>query len=131
MVSYNGTAMENISSFLDLYLKNIFSTILHILEDTGGFLQCLNQVGDIHENALLDSFDVVDPYPHISHYQGVEIMWCFLDKREDQSVSSESLCRLANIVLKYNYFELGKDVYHQILVTAIESLTPQIYSTLC
>ena len=83
--------MEDISSFLNFHLKKIFSTILHILEDTGDFLQRLNQVGDIHENALLVSFDVVGPYPHISHYRGVEIMWCFLDKREDQSVSSESL----------------------------------------
>ena len=46
-------------------------------------------------------------------------MRCFLEKREDQSVSSESLCKPANIVLKHNYFELGKDVYHQILGTAI------------
>ena len=45
----------------------------------------------------------------------------FLHKREDQSVSSESLCKLANKVLKHIYFELGKDVYHQILGSAIET----------
>ena len=58
-------------------------------------------------------------YPHILHDQCGEIMRRFLDKREDQSVSSESLSKLANIVLKHNYFELRKDVYHQILRTAI------------
>ena len=49
------------------------------------------------------------------------MMQRFLDKHEDQLVSSESLCKLGNIVLKHNYFELGKDVYHQILGTAIET----------
>ena len=79
----------------------------------------LNQIGDIHENALLVSFDVVDLYLHIPHDQGIEIMRRFLDKHEDHSVSSKSLCKLANIVLKHNYFVLGKDVYHQIAETAI------------
>ena len=79
----------------------------------------LDQIGDAPQNALLISFDVVALYPHIPHDQGVEIMRSFLDKREDQSVSSESLCKLANIVLKHNYFELGKNLYHQISGTAI------------
>ena len=60
-------------------------------------------------------------YPHIPYAQGVEIMRPFLDKCEDQSVSSESLCKLANIVRKHNYLELGKDFYHQILGTAIRT----------
>ena len=84
-------------------------------------MQHLNQIGDIPGNALLVLFNVVDLYPHIPHEEGVEIMRRFLDKREGQSVSSESLCKLANIVLKHNNFELGKDVYHQILGTAMGS----------
>ena len=107
MISNNGTATENISAFLDFHLKNIVSTIPHTLEDTRDFLRRLNQIGDIPGNALLVSFDVVGLYQHIPH-EGVEIMRRFLDKREDQSVSSESLCKLANIVLKHNYFELGR-----------------------
>ena len=58
-------------------------------------------------------------YPHIPHDPDVEIKRRVLDKHEDQSLSSESLCKLANIVLKHNYFELGKDIYHQILGAAI------------
>ena len=65
------------------------------------------------------SLDVVGLYPHIPHEEGLEILKCFLDKREDQSVSSENLCRLAKIILKHNYFELGSDMYHQLLGTAI------------
>ena len=43
-------------------------------------------------------FDVVGLYPHIPHEEGLEILKCFLDKPEDQLVSSENLCRLAKII---------------------------------
>ena len=95
--------------------------MLIIPEDTRDSLQGLNLIGDIPENGLLVWFDVVGLYPHIPHDQGVKIMGRFLDKREDHSVSSESLCKVANIVLKHNYFQLGKDVYHQILGTVIRT----------
>ena len=82
-------------------------------------MQRLNQIEEIHENTLLVSFDVTDLYTHIPHDRDVEIMRRFLDKREEQSVPSESICILAKMMLKYNYFKMGKDVYHQILGTAI------------
>ena len=71
-------------------------------------MQCLDQIGDVPKNALLVSFDVVGLYLLIPHDQGAEIMHCFLDKREDQSVSSEHLCKLANIVLKQTILNWGK-----------------------
>ena len=43
----------------------------------------------------------------------------YLGNRENQSVRSENLYKLAEIVLKHNYFEFGQDVYQQILGTAI------------
>ena len=75
------------------------------------------------------SFHVVGLHPHIPHERGLEILKCFLDIREDQSVSSENLCRLVNIILKHNYFELGSDKYHQLLGTEIEPNSPQIMLT--
>ena len=90
VISNKGTATEDICAFLDSHLKNIAPTIPLISEDTRDFLQRLNQIGGTPENAL---------YPHILHDQCGEIMRRFLDKREDQSVSSESLCKLENIVL--------------------------------
>ena len=74
VISNNGRATENISTFLDFHLKNIVSTIPHTLEDTRDFLQRLNQISDIPENTLLVSFDVVGLYPPIPHHQGVKIM---------------------------------------------------------
>ena len=119
VISNNGTAAERISSFLDFHLKNIIPTIPHILEDTRDFLYRTEQLQNIPEGTLLVSFDVVGLYPHIPHDEGLQIMKKYLDKREDQSVTSENLYKLAEIVLKHNYFEFGQDVYQQILGTAI------------
>ena len=65
------------------------------------------------------SFDVVGLYPYIPHKEGLEILKCFLDIREGESVSIENFCRRVKIILKNNYFELDPDMYHQLLGTAI------------
>ena len=46
-------------------------------------------------------------------------MRTFLNERSDKPISTEGLCRLAKIVLKENYFELGDEIFHQLLGTAI------------
>ena len=52
------------------------------------------------------------------HEEGIETMEKYLNLRENQSVSTNSLCNLAHIILIENYFEIGKDMYHQNLGTA-------------
>ena len=46
-------------------------------------------------------------------------MRTFLNELSDKLISTESLCRLAKIVLKENYFELGDEIFHQLLSAAI------------
>ena len=50
--------------------------------------------------------------------------------REDQSVSTNSLCDLPSIILTENYFELGKDMYHQKLRAAIGTKFAPPYANL-
>ena len=96
VISNNRKAIENISGFLKFYLKNVALTIPHLLEGTRYFLELTRNVDQIPENALLVSFDVVGLCPHIAHDKCVEIMCHFLDKRKDESISSESLYRKAS-----------------------------------
>ena len=100
VIANNGTATENISAFIDCHLKTIVPTVLHIREDTRDFLSRLNELCEIPENAYLGSFDVVGLYPRIPHEEDLEMLKFFLDKREEQSVSSENLCRPAKTILK-------------------------------
>ena len=58
-------------------------------------------------------------YPHIPHEEGIKTIAEYLETREDKTISTKSLCDLASIVLKENYFELSSKIYHQKLGTAI------------
>ena len=130
VISNNGTATENISAFLDFYLEPIVQTIPHILEDTRDFLCRLNDLPEIPENSILVTFDVVQLYPNILHEEGIEIMKTFLNERDNKPVSTESLCDLAKLILKENYFELGDEVYRQILGTAIGTKFAPTYANI-
>ena len=118
MISNNGTATENISAFLDFHLKGVPQSIPHVLEDTRDFLsRIVNKI--VPDDSILVTFDVVGLYPHIPHDEGIDTMRKFLNEREDRTVSTENLCKLAKIILKHNYFELGEKIFHQLLGTAI------------
>ena len=84
----------------------------------------LNKICEILENAYLASSGIVWLYLHIPQEEGLGISKYFLEKREDQSVSCENLCRLVKIIPKGNYFELGSDIYHHLLETAISTKLP-------
>ena len=102
------------------------------MEDTTDFLKRINDIGEIPTGSLLVTFDVARLYQHIPHEEGkaIETMKKYLNQREDQSVSTNSLCDLARIILTENYFELGKDMYHQKLGTAIGTKFAPPYANL-
>ena len=45
----------------------------------------------------------------------------YLNLREGQSISTNSLCDLARIILTEFYFKIGTDMYHQKVVTVIDT----------
>ena len=118
VISNNSTATENISAFLDLHLKPLVTKVPHILEDKRDVLTRITEIKDFPEDTLFVSFDVVGLYPHIPHEAGIEIMKEFLIQREVKDISTKSLCDLAAIILKNNFFEIGEEFYHQLLRTA-------------
>ena len=72
------------------------------------FLKLINDIGEIPSGSLLVTFDVVGLYPHIPHEEGIETMKKYLNVREDQSVSTNSLCDLARMILQKIISNLGK-----------------------
>ena len=50
--------------------------------------------------------------------------------KEVKDFSTKSLCELAAIILKNNFFEIGEEVYHQLLGTAIGTKFAPIYANL-
>ena len=130
VISNNGTNTKNISSYLDYHLKSLIPNVPHILEDTRDFVNRIQDLSDLPESSILVSFDVVGLYPHIPHEESIKTIAEYLETREDKTVSTKSLCDLASIVLKENYFELSSKIYHQKLGTAIGTKFAPPYANL-
>ena len=52
--------------------------------------------------------DVVGLYPNIPHKEGLSALRKRLDNRMEKYISSDTLCDLAEVVLKNNIFKFGK-----------------------
>ena len=79
----------------------------------------LNELRDVPDDFILCTIDVVELYPNIPHKEGLEAIRKALDKREDQTISTDSLILLAECVLKNNVFEHNMRYFKQLNGTAI------------
>ena len=113
VISNCGYFTENISEFLYYHLQPLAKTVTSYIKDTNHFLKKLSELGEIPEDAILCTVDVVGLYPNIPHGEGLEALRGALEHREDKTVSTESLTELARIVLKNNCFEFNGEFYQQ------------------
>ena len=65
--------------------------------------------------------DVVGLYPSIPHQADLEALREALDKRKTHKVPTGKIVKLAEFVLKNNYFQFSDKVYQQISGTAIDT----------
>ena len=85
------------------------------MEDTRDFLSKSSYLQDTPENAITVFFDMIVLYPKILYEEGIDIMRAFVNEISDKPISTENLYRLAWIVYKKNYLELGDEIFHQLL----------------
>ena len=62
------------------------------------------------ENALLLSADFTSLYPSIPHEDDLPALYAKLEDRKDKKVPSENFTKMAEFVLKNNYFEFDGDI---------------------
>ena len=75
------------------------------LKDSGDFLKKMENIDSIPEDTLLVTADIVGLYPSIPHTAGLAALRDALDKREAKKIPTEDLVKMAEFVLKNNYFE--------------------------
>ena len=68
----------------------------------GDFIKKINNLDSIPENAILVTADVMGIYPSIPHEA--------MDKRDEKTIPMEELLKMAEFVLKNNYFEFGNKI---------------------
>ena len=119
VISNCGYYTENISSFLDYHLKPLAKKVEPYIKDTNHFLKKLKELGSLPKNAILCTIDVVGLYPNISHKEGLASIRKHLDNRENKEVTTDTLVKLADTVLKNNYFQFLDKTFKQKRGTAI------------
>ena len=82
------------------------------------------------EGAILCTVDVVGLYPSIPHEEGLEALKGVLERREDKTISTDTLLELAHVVLKNNFFQFNDDFYQQLRGTAIGTKCAPSYAIL-
>ena len=65
--------------------------------------------------------DVVGLYPSIPREVGLRALREALNKRDEKTIPTEELLKMAEFVLKNDYFEFGNQIKQQISETAIRT----------
>ena len=118
VISNCDTPIEICSEFLDHHLKKVMQKGWSYMKDSGGFIKKINNLDSIPENVILVT-DVVGLYPSIPHEVGLTALREALDKRDEKTIPTEELLKMAEFVLKNNYFKFGNKIKQHISGTAI------------
>ena len=100
------------------------------IKDSGDFIKKTRTLDSIPENAYLVTADIVDLYPSIPHEAGLKALREVLDKREEHTIPTSGLIRMADFVLKNNYFDFNGHIKEQIELKLL-FLKPNSYSLWC
>ena len=120
IISNCGAPTEKASEFLDFHQKSIMQNGTSYIKDSNDFKSKIKNI-DIPNDALLVTADVVGLYPGIPHEAGLSALKEALNKRTCKEIPTENLIKMAEFVLKNNFFEFDTNVYQQISGTAIET----------
>ena len=88
-----------------LLRKNVLSfwimqTGWSYIKDSGDFIKKINNLESIPENAILVTADVVGLYPSIPLEVDLRALREALDKRDEKTIPTEELLKIAEFVLK-------------------------------
>ena len=81
VISNCGTPTEKVFKLLDHHLKPITQSSWSYIKDPGDFLAKIKQIGNLPENSILVTADVVGRYHSIPHELGLKALEKALEKR--------------------------------------------------
>lgn len=114
IVSACSCPTEYVSAYLDNVLKDIVSSLPTFVKDSTHVLNILKNIQLPKDEKLLFTMDVSSLYTNIPHADGLKALQFYLDQRNVKNPPTNTLIRLAELVLTLNVFEFNQDYYHQI-----------------
>ena len=119
VISNCGTTTEKLLEFLNNQLKEVMQNGWSYIKDSNDSIKKIKHLKSIPDNALLVTADAVRLSPSIPPEAGLKALKEVLDRREEKKISTKVLVKIAEFVLKNNYFQFNGQVKHQISGTAI------------
>ena len=109
---------ENISSFLDYHLQPLVQKVKSYIKATNHFLNRTKKTRKFARWSDLLYHRRCCIYPNIRHGEGLASLRRFLETRDNEKVSSDTLTELAEVVLKNNIFGFDEKTFKQKCGTA-------------
>ena len=94
-------------------MQPIAKQVRSYIKDTNDFLKKLKSLPKLPDNTILCTIDVVGLYPNIPNEDGLKVLREALDRHENETVLTDSLIELAELVLKNNFFEFDQKYLRQ------------------
>ena len=109
IISNCGAATEKASKFLNFHLKSIMKNGASYIKDSNDFKRKIENIY-IPNDVLQVTGDVFRLYPSILHEAGLSALRKALDKRTRKEIPTENLIKIAEFVLKNNFFQFYTNV---------------------
>ena len=119
VISGSGAITENPSKFCQHYMKQVSKDHASYLRDTCDFLRHIQNIENLPANSVLVTIDVTGLYTHIPRDEGIQATREALNRRQDQSVPTEFIVSLLELLNKWNIFEFNGSLYQQLHGTAM------------
>ena len=94
----------NFLEFLDFHLKPLMQSGLSYIRDSGNFIDKMKRIGKVPEGSFLVTVDVVGLYPSIPRKDGILALKSKLEEQTSSKIPTNDLVKLAEFVLKNNFF---------------------------
>ena len=132
IVSACSCPTEHISQFLDSILQPLVNSLPSYIKDSTHALQIIKGLNDSpnFQPSLLLTMDVTALYTNIPHKDGLTALRHYLDLRPSPSPPSDTLLRLAELVLNLNSFEFNGQFYQQVSGVAMGTKMGPSYACL-
>ena len=117
VISNCGTSAEKGSKFIDHHLQPILRSVMYT-KNSNDFLSKLKNLKKIPDSDIWVTADVAELHSSIAYNEGLEVLMKQLDNFYRKSIHTEDVVKMAEFVLKINYFELNSNVKHRINGTA-------------
>ena len=105
---------SRISLFVDYHMQDSAQSLKSYVRNTTDFINKINTIGELPEEAHLVTMDVEALYTNIPNDEGLQALKEAIDKKQHKSVATTVIVTLMSLILTLNNFVSNDKNYFQI-----------------